>query len=76
MIEVGQKIWMDGEKRPYTVQGVRGRFVLATKPFNPQRTYFYTLIDTEKRIRGALNSVFGLFVMWTPRKAHPNFLIK
>lgn len=60
-IGVGDKIKMDGEKQRYTVQGVRGRFVLATKPFNAQRTYLYTLIDTGERIRGPLNSIFGIF---------------
>jgi hypothetical protein len=60
-VKVGDKIKMDGEKQRYTVQGVRGRFILATKPFNAQRTYLYTLIDTGERVRGPLNSVFGIF---------------
>lgn len=61
IIKVGDKIKMDGEKQRYTVQGVRGRFVLATKPFNAQKTYLYTLIDTKEKIRGSLNAVLGLF---------------
>ena len=59
-IEVGSKIKMDGEKQRYTVQGIRNRFVLATKPFNAERTYLYTLIDTEEKVRGPLNAIFGL----------------
>lgn len=61
LVGVGDKIRMDGERQRYTVQGVRGRFVLATKPFNAMETYLYTLIDTQEKVRGPLNSVFGIF---------------
>lgn len=60
MLAVGEKIKMCGERQRYTVQGTRGRFIVATKPFNAKKTYLYTLIDTEKRKRGPLNAIFGL----------------
>jgi hypothetical protein len=59
-VKVGDKIQMTAEKQRYTVQGVRGHFIIATKSFNAKRTYLYTLIDTKEKIRGPLNSIFGL----------------
>jgi hypothetical protein len=61
VVKVGDKIKMDGEKQRYTVQGVRDRFVLATRPFKAKRTYLYTLIDTRDYVRGPLNSIFDIF---------------
>ncbi len=59
-MNIGAKLKMDGERQRYTVQGIRGRFIVATKPFNARKTYLYTLIDTEKKTRGPLNAIFGL----------------
>lgn len=59
-MEIGDKIKMCSERQRYTVQGFNDRFVIATKPFNARRTYLYTMIDREKRIRGPLNTIFGL----------------
>lgn len=55
---VGQKIWFNNEKRPYTVRACDERFVVCTKPFNPQRTVLYTIIDLEQNIRGTENLIF------------------
>ncbi len=55
---VGQKIWFNNEKRPYTVRACDKRFVVCTKPFNPQRTVLYTIIDLEQNIRGTENLIF------------------
>lgn len=57
-IKVGQKIYVDGAKRPYTVRARDDRFVIATKPFNPKRTVLYFIIDLIDQCRGPDNMVF------------------
>lgn len=59
-LTVGDKIKFDGEGQRYTVQAVNKRYVVATKPFNAQKTFIYTIVDLEKKIRGAIGLVFGL----------------
>lgn len=45
----GQKIWFEGEKRPYTVRACDERFAICTKPFNLRKTVLYTIIDKKQR---------------------------
>ena len=54
----GKRIWLGKDKRPYTVRACNGAFAICTKPYNPKRTVFYTVIDIQKGIRGTENSVF------------------
>lgn len=60
-LRIGGKLKMDGEKQRYTVQGMRGRYIIATKPFNARKTYLYTLIDMDEKIRGPINAIFGIW---------------
>lgn len=42
------------DRQRWTVRGVTrgGRFAILTKPFNPQRTVLYTVIDFDRGVRG------------------------
>lgn len=54
-IKVGDKIKFKSEKIRYTVTACDDRFVIATKPYNPQKTYLYTIIDLVKKQRSSDN---------------------
>lgn len=58
--KIGDKIQFDGERNAYTVRACDSRFLICTKPFNLQRTVFYTIVDLQERIRGTENLVFGM----------------
>lgn len=55
---VGAKVYVASEKRPYTVRAASRRFAVCTKPFNPQRTVLYCILDTARRERGPEDLVF------------------
>jgi len=56
----GTKIQFREEKQAYTIQAANERFAVCTKPFNPQHTVLYTVIDWEQSIRGTENLIFGM----------------
>lgn len=56
----GGKIKLGNERQRWTVQARDDRFVIMTKPFNAKRTYFYTIADLERKVRGPCNLIFGL----------------
>ena len=58
VFSVGDRIWFKSEKRPYRVKASDERFVVCTKPHNPQRTVLYTIIDFKRQVRGTENLVF------------------
>lgn len=58
--KVGDKIYFVEEKRPYKVRACNERYLICTKPFNLQKTVFYTIVDLEEQIRGTENTVFCL----------------
>ena len=60
VFERGQKVYVKAEKRPYKVRACDGRFVICTKPFNPQKTVQYFIIDKERNVRGTENLIFGM----------------
>jgi hypothetical protein len=53
--KVGDLIKFKSEKQRYRIRACDERFIIATKPYNPKRTFLYTIIDLEKEIRGADN---------------------
>ena len=57
--EVKEKVKMVGEKQRYTIQARSNRFVILTKPFNARKTYIYSIVDLERKVRGRDNLVFG-----------------
>lgn len=58
-LPVGSKIKFRREKLRYTVQASDERFAICTKPFNPQRTVLYSIIDFEEQVRGPEDLIFG-----------------
>ena len=57
-MKVGDKVYVPGEKRPYTVRVCDDRYVICTKPYNPKHTVIYFIIDSLECIRGTDNMVF------------------
>lgn len=53
--KVGDKVKFWGEKRAYKIQACDKDFIIATKPYNPKRTFIYTIIDLKHLVRGADN---------------------
>lgn len=54
-LEVGDKVWFQGERQGYTVRARNDRYVICTKPFNARRTVLYSVIDCELGVRGTDN---------------------
>jgi len=57
--KVGDKIKFAEEKQRYTIKACSDRFLICTKPFNALKTYLYTIVDFERSVRGADNSIFS-----------------
>lgn len=57
-VNVGDKVYLPKEVRPYKVQARNERFIICTKPFNPKRTVIYFIIDLVKKVRGTDNLIF------------------
>ena len=57
-VEVGDKVYIPKEKRPYKVRARDDRYIICTKPYNPQHTVMYFIIDLEEQRRGPDNMVF------------------
>lgn len=48
-------------KGPYRVKAVCQRYAILTKPYNPQRTVIYTIVDKLHKIRGPNNLIFNMY---------------
>lgn len=59
-MRIGQKIKVCGEVQRYTVQAFDERYIIMTKPFNARKTYLYSIVDLDKKIRGPIGLIFGL----------------
>lgn len=59
-MNVGDKIGFIEEKQAYTIQALGPRYAVCTKPYNPQHTVLYSIVDFQEKIRGAENLVFGM----------------
>ncbi|SEU09584.1 hypothetical protein SAMN05443270_3108 [Lacrimispora sphenoides] len=57
-VTIGDKIYISNEKKPYTVKARDNRYIICTKPFNPQRTVLYFIIDLEAKRRAPDDRVF------------------
>lgn len=57
-VEVGDKVYVPKEKRPFRVRARDERFIICTKPYNPHRTVRYFIVDLKERVRGPDNMVF------------------
>ena len=57
-LQVGDKIFVYGEVRPYRVRCRDERFIICTKPMNIYHTVLYFIIDLQKKLRGPDDRVF------------------
>ncbi|MGL6185606.1 MAG: hypothetical protein ACRC1T_09540 [Clostridium chrysemydis] len=56
-MKIGDKIILsDSKSKKWTVQGVYKNFAILTRPKG--KSYYYTIIDFDKRIRGASDRLF------------------
>lgn len=53
------RVKMEGERQRYTIMAQNDRFAIMVKPFNPSRTYLYTISDLTRGVRGPCNLIFG-----------------
>lgn len=57
-VEVGDKVYVPGEKKPYTVRARDERYIICTKPFNPQKTVLYFIVDLIDKWRAPDDRLF------------------
>lgn len=57
-VEVGDKVYIPNQKRPYRVRARDDRYIICTKPYNPERTVLYFIIDLVDKWRAPDNMVF------------------
>lgn len=57
-VEVGDKVYIPNEKRPFRVRARDDRYIICTKPYNPKRTVRYFIVDLKERVRGPDNRIF------------------
>ena len=57
-LKPGDPVYVPNEVRPYRVKCRDDRYIICTKPYNPQRTVMYFIIDLECCVRGPDNMVF------------------
>lgn len=57
-VGIGDKVYVPNEKKPYRVRARDDRYIICTKPFNPQHTVLYFIIDLVDRWRGPDNMIF------------------
>jgi len=60
-LPVGTKVKLRSETQKYTVQSSNICFAIVSKPFNPQKTVLYTIIDFWKNIRWPEDLIFWLW---------------
>lgn len=54
-LKIGNRIKFLKEKISYKIMAFDDRFIICQKPYNPKRTFMYSIIDLKKNIRGADN---------------------
>ena len=57
-VEVGDKVYIPNQKKPYRVRARDDRYIICTKPFNPQHTVLYFIIDLVDKRRAPDNMIF------------------
>lgn len=54
------RVWFEGDKKPFKVRCANGSFAICTKPYNfKPHTVIYTIIDFQRGVRGMDNMVFS-----------------
>lgn len=57
-VEVGDKVYIPNQKRPYRVRARDDRYIICTKPYNPEHTVLYFIIDLVDKWRAPDNMIF------------------
>ncbi len=57
-LNIGDKICLPGQKKPYKVMARDERYIICTQPYNFKHTVMYFIIDLERGIRGPDDRVF------------------
>ena len=57
-VEVGDKVYVPNESRPYKVRARDDRYIICTKPYNPKHTVLYFIVDLKEKWRAPDNQVF------------------
>lgn len=57
-VNIGDKICVPTDKRPYTVKARDERYIICTKPFNVRHTVLYFIIDLLNKWRAPDNMIF------------------
>lgn len=57
-VNIGDKVCVPTDKRPYTVKARDERYIICTKPFNVRRTVLYFIIDLLNKWRAPDNMIF------------------
>ena len=57
-VKIGDKVYIPGHKRPFTVKARDERYIICTKPFNAQHTVIYFIVDLVERWRAPDNMIF------------------
>lgn len=57
-VEVGDKVYVPKEKKPYRVRARDDRYIICTKPLNIHHTVSYFIIDLVNKWRAPDNMIF------------------
>lgn len=57
-VEVGDKVYIPNEKKPYKVRARDDRYIICTKPFNLRHTFWYFIVDLVDKWRAPDNMIF------------------
>ena len=57
-VNIGDKVYIPTDKRPYTVKARDERYIICTKPFNLRHTVLYFIIDLVNKWRAPDNMIF------------------
>lgn len=57
-VEVGDKVYISNQKRPFKVKARDDRYIICTKPYNPQHTVLYFIVDLVNKWRAPDDRLF------------------
>lgn len=57
-VNLGDKVYVPDEKKPYRVRARDDRYIICTKPFNARHTVLYFIIDLVDKWRAPDNMIF------------------
>lgn len=57
-VEIGDKVYIPDQKRPFRVRARDDRYIICTKPFNIRHTVIYFIVDLVNKWRAPDNMIF------------------